>query len=278
MKNALIERASNAPSQAKARRGFLLAGAAAFGGAAGAALGYREHDRVFRWSHGDPVVNPAAAAMPEFARRTTAILKSQARQTLETVQQLKSKYESAVFGKIRVWDMIEKLGMCIDPADTSLLMTSQYVHVQQILEGMERDGIQDRDLILIALLHDLGKVMLLTAEVPEHIVGYTAPLAEFPRGVGLDHVVFQFGHDEIVYSRLKDHVPEHVAWTIRHHSASLGAIEPYLNDRERGYRDRYLAKFQKYDRTLKSHTHLPRVDMAKYRPLIEEMFPQPILF
>lgn len=142
---------------------------------------------------------------------------------------------------------------------------------------MERDGINDRDLILVALLHDLGKVMLLSTEAPEHIVGYTAPIGEFPREAGLDNIVFQFGHDEMVYSRLRDYVPDHIAWTVRYHSARTGAIEPYMNQRDRTYYDRYLSRFQPYDQGSKSHAHLPRVDMAKYRALIEEVFPQPIL-
>jgi hypothetical protein len=252
------------------RRGFLLGAAAAtVSGIAGAVAGYEIRP---------PAPTPGSdSPHPEFARTAAQIREAHGQQTLETVRRLKSKYESAVFGKMRIWDMVEKLGLCIDPSDDSLMLTSQYVHVQQVLEGMERDGVQDRDMILIALLHDLGKVMLLTAEVPEHIIGYNAPLGEYPRGVGLDQVVYQFGHDELIYSRLKDHVPAHIAWTIRHHGASLELMEPYLNERERAYRDLYLKKFQVYDQGLKSFSHLPKVNMAKYRALIEETFPQPIL-
>lgn len=252
------------------RRGFLIGTAAtAVSGMAGAVAGYE-----IRPAAPTPAADPAH---PEFARRAAQIREAHAKQTLETVRYLKSKYENAVFGKMRVWEMVEKLSLCIDPSDDSLLLTSQYVHVQQVLEGMERDGIQDRDMILIALLHDLGKVMLLTAEVPEHIIGYNAPIGEYPRGVGLDQVVYQFGHDEMIYSRLKDHVPAHIAWTIRHHGASLELMEPYLNATDRDYRDWYLKKFQVYDQGLKSFSHLPRVNMAKYRALIEDTFPQPIV-
>ena len=263
-----------------ARRGFLLGVAAACsGGAAGTAFGYMDRNQLHRWSaairsHPESIPSPAPA---EFSRHAARIRELQARQTRETVKQLKSKYETAIFGRVRVWDMIEKLGMCVDVSDDTLLLTSQHLHIQQIIEGMERDGVQDRDLFLVALLHDLGKVMLLTDEVPEHIVGFTEPLGEFPRGAGLENVVFQFGHDEMIYSRLKDHVPEHVAWTIRYHSASIGVLEPYLNERDRVWRDRYLAKFTPYDLGSKSSSHFPRVDMAKYRALIEDMFPQPIL-
>jgi len=260
------------------RNGLVLGGVAAAGGMAGGALAYwRREDLFDAWRS----VRGAAAAPDgrrlQFQRDAARIRAAQAQQTRETVKRLKAKYETAVFGKVRVWDLVEKLGMCIDPSDDSLMLTSQYVHVQQILEAMERDRVEDRDLILITLLHDLGKVMLLTSEVPEHIAGYTAPIGEFPRGAGLDNVVFQFGHDEMLYSRLKGHVPDHIAWAVRYHSSTFGAMEPYMNERDRTYYERCLSKFQPYDQGSKSHTRLPRVDMAKYRALIEEMFPQPIL-
>jgi hypothetical protein len=199
-------------------------------------------------------------------------------QNTATVAALKSKYETPVFGKARVWDLIEKLAFCIDTSDASLFCTSQFVHVQQVLEGMERDSIQDRDLLIAALVHDVGKILLLTDELPENIVGVTARINEATQGAGLDHLVFQFGHGEMIYSRMKDHVPEHLAWLLRYHGTVLADLEPFLSGKDRQYRDRYLIPFQKYDGGTKSYNHLPKVDLARYRSLIEETFPQPILF
>ena len=81
----------------------------------------------------------------------------------------------------------------------------------------------------------------------------------------------------MIYSRLKDYVPERIAWTIRYHSATAGAVEPYLSDGERANNYRLLEQFRIYDQGTKSPRHLPRVEMAKYRDLIEDLFPQPIL-
>lgn len=252
----------------------LLAGAGvtlATGGVA-AGAGYVARGRV------EGLNQYAALSMREFATNAAAIRTAQSKQTVETVSLLRKKYQDPVFGKVRVWDMIEKLGLCIDASDNSLMLTSQYQHVQQILEGMERDGVTDRDQFLIALLHDLGKVMLLAGEAPEHVVGYISPIGTPSHGIGLENIVFQFGHDEFMYSRLKDYVPEHVAWTIRYHSALVNDIKPYCNEREAKYVDEHLARFQPYDLGMKSYSHLPRVEMAKYRALIEDLFPQPILF
>jgi len=268
------------PPERPARRALLTgSGVLAFGGMAGAAFGYKMRDPILEW-RGMPVSSlpKGARHTSEFDRRAKDIYDRQARQTVETVKQLKAKYESPIYGRESVWTLIERLGLCIDTCDPSLMLTSQYAHVQQVLDGMERDGIKDKDLFLMALLHDLGKVMLLESEAPEHVVGAIVPVGEYTDGIGLSNVILQFGHDEIIYSRIKDHVPEHIAWTVRYHSIRLSATDRYLDDRERAWRDRYLTTFQSYDLGSKSYSHFPRVDMAKYRALIEDTFPHPILF
>lgn len=261
------------------RRLFLASlGLSATTGAAGAGAGY-----FLRDASRDHTTRPdeefaPASAIPEFAAKAKAIREAQSEQTVDQVKALRKKYLDPVFGKARVWDMIQKLGMCIDSSDNSLMLTSQYHHVQQILEAMEQDHVQNRDLFLTALLHDIGKVMLLANEAPENVVGYIRPIQEPPIDAGLEHAIFQFGHDEFAYTRLKDHVPENVAWTIRYHSAMAGSLGRWCNTKEKGYLETTLAKFQPYDLGFKSYSHLPKVDMAKYRDMIEDTFPQPILF
>jgi Myo-inositol oxygenase len=142
---------------------------------------------------------------------------------------------------------------------------------------MERDGVTDSELILAALTHDLGKVALLTDEVPENVVCGTGPVSDYGEGVGLDNIFCQFGHDEIAYERIKDHVPDFVSWVTRYHSMHPEEMQPHLDERDSRYFDKYLA-FREYDLGTKSVASLPRVDMEKYRTIIEETFPSPILF
>jgi len=248
------------------RRYFLVGGAGALAGVAAGGAGYRDLGPKDR-KHAS-----------EFYHRAHSIIDRRAQQKRETVAALKAKYETAVFGRARVWDLIQKLSLCIDESDVSLFCTSQLVHVQQVLEGMERDSVQDRDLLTAALVHDVGKVLLLTDELPENVVGTTGRISEAPQGAGLDQVVFQFGHGEMIYSRLKDHVPAHLAWLLRYHGTNLADVEPFLSDQDHHYRDRYLIPFRKYDGGTKSYNHVPKIKLAKYRDLIEETFPQPILF
>lgn len=256
------------------RRGLLLSGGAAVAsGLAGSAGGYliRRRGELAR-------ISARASATDEFKSRAATIRATQAKQTVDDVVALRRKYQDPIFGKARVWEMIEKLGMCVDASDDALMCTSQLLHVQQVLEAMEQDGVQDRDLYLVALLHDIGKVMLLAKAAPEHVVGMITPLGEPAHGIGLENVFFQFGHDEFMYSRIKDLVPERVAWTIRYHSAMVENLRPYCDARDLVHLDGCLAAFQPYDLRRKSHRHLPTVDMSKYREMVEEMFPEPILF
>jgi hypothetical protein len=263
------------PSGVTPRRRFLTSGVVGAGAlAAGVALGASNSGRIERIE--ERVLGPLGPGR-EFKTTAREIWARHNAQTREVVARLKRKYEDAVFGRVRVWDMVEKLALCVDPTDTSLYCTSQFIHVQQVVAAMERDGVQDRDLYIAAFTHDLGKVMLLANEAPEHVVCQPAPLGGEGEGLGLDNVVFQFCHPEIIYTRLKDHVPDHIAWLVRYHATSIKKAEPYMDDRDRRYAERYLKPFRHYDNAFKSSTSLPRIDLAKYRALIEDTFPSPIL-
>ena len=249
-------------------------------GLAGLAVGDEFHYRIRSAVCGGSET-PAAPTTPRprFKARGKAIEERHRRQTKEDVQALKAKYEAPVLGKFRVWDLIEKLSLCIDPTDNLLGVTSQYVHVCQILQVMEQDEVLDETMLLSALLHDLGKVALLAGEAPENVVCFTQPVEEREPEAGLDNVLFQFGHDEIAYSRIKDHVPPHVAWLVRYHSMLVGKAEKYMSAQDREYQQQYLAKFSKYDHGTKSAAFLPdRPTLDRYRDFVESRFPNPILF
>ena len=230
----------------------------------------RRLDRYFPGSGG------AAGA---FRTQAVEITRRQEQQTKETVQALKAKYESPILGKFRVWDLLQKLALCVDPTDVALYCTSQYMHVCQILAAMERDDSLDETMLLVALLHDLGKIAMLQGEPPEHVVCYISPVEALEPGGGLDKVIFQFGHDEIAYSRFKDHVPDDVAWALRYHSTILGKTEPHMNARDQEYEKRILTKFRMYDQGTKSPANLPAdATLDRFRDFVESYFPHPILF
>ena len=131
--------------------------------------------------------------LPEKARHQKSQFLDQARmtyerhldQTKEMVAALNKKYEKPVLGRVRVWNLMERLAQCIDPSDSALYCVSQLVHALQVVEGMERDGIQDKDFLIAGLIHDLGKILLLTGEAPENVVCFNTPIGHYEKGVGL---------------------------------------------------------------------------------------------
>lgn len=268
-----------APRRGLGRRDLLagIAGAAV-GGAAGVAAGYRFAPRLRSLELG---ARSPDLALPvgtgDFRREAEGILARHRAQTAETVAALKAKYENAVFGRVRVWDLVEKLALCIDPSDMRLFGGSQFLHFQQILAGMEANGVTDPDMLLLAIVHDLGKVLLLAHELPEHVVCTTRHIGSPEPGCGLDDVVFQFGHGEFVYSRLRGHVPDHVAWTARYHNIKIAEVAPFMDERDRAWNERYLSTFRRFDAGFVSPYYVPRLDLARYRDLVESTFPSPIL-
>jgi hypothetical protein len=230
-------------------------------------------ERARRWAH------RLSPGWREFVREARAVNERHWAQTHDTVAALKRKYERPVLGRQRVWDLVERLALCVDPTDGELFCASQLVHVQQVVAGMERDGVSDPDLLVAAITHDLGKVLLLAGEAPENVVGMNAPIGPYPPGAGLDNVVFQWNHDEFIYSRLKDHVPDHLAWLLRYHSIDVRESEPFMDARDRAYLARYLLPFRRYDQGTKSPCFLPpRTILDTYRDLVERTFPNPLPF
>ncbi len=290
MKQGAASAPPNGPSQPSRRssavtRRALLAGIAgsavsgAIAGTAGLALGYKFrheiHDVWRTTMAGGSLETPGANA---FIAEQARIMARRRQETEEVAAALKAQYAKPVFGKVQMWDLIEKLSLCIDVTDLQLFATSQLVHVKQILAAMERNGVQDPHMYLIALLHDVGKVLLLTGARPEDVLGWGRRLGDYESGIGLENVAYKFGHAEFIYPRIKDHVPEPVAWVARYHNIGIDDAIPFMTARERQYTERYLRPFRRFDAGFKSIYYAPEVDMAKYRELIEGYFPKPILF
>lgn len=142
-------------------------------------------------SSGDIPVRPHLLDRGPYFRNAARILKRHSAQTVEDVAGLRRKYQTPIFGKIGVWELVQKLALCIDPSDGRLFCTSQLVHVFQILDEMEADGVADDEFILAALVHDLGKVLLLVGERPENVVGFNDPIGTHEPGCGLHNCTLQ---------------------------------------------------------------------------------------
>lgn len=225
------------------------------------------------------LTEPEMASLRDFERRAAEITARHWQQDETTVQDLRAKYQRGpMLGKGRMFDFIRQLSLCIDPLEVRFGCTSQLTHILQVLEGMERDGVEDPDLLLAGLVHDIGKLLLLVGEAPEYIEsnGLKTPLGDPPRGIGLMNCTFRWDHCDFAYIRLKGHVPEHIAWLLRHHGIHPVKCQPYMNDSDRTYMQRYYNVFAKFDDETKSSFRIPQVRLDRYRPLLEQAFPNEI--
>jgi hypothetical protein len=214
----------------------------------------------------------------DFAASAQAIERRHNQQNREMVERLSVEHSKPVFGRVRMWDLLTLLGQCFDPLDQRLGCVSQLTHALQVADSMHVAGVTDPDLIVAALVHDLGKLLLLTGVDAANVVGCRDPIGWHPSGIGLDQCVFYWNHDEIIYLRLKDEVPDHLAWLLRFHSLIPGRCERLMDERDAAYTTRYLNTFITHDNGSKSISHIPVDPLDSYRDLIESYFPRPILF
>lgn len=208
-----------------------------------------------------------------FVRRAEEIQRRHRAQTREQVTALRAKYARPVFGLVNTWDLLEQLGGCVDPADPVLYGASQQLHALQVLTAMEVDGVKDPVLLAAALIHDVGKLLLLAGEAPENVVGPTAPIGDHAPGCGLDAAWLQWSHREFTWSRLKDDVEEPVAWLVRYHGIVPDRCTTLFDARDRAYAERYLVPFRHYDQDFKSAFALPRRRLGDFRELAARLLP-----
>jgi hypothetical protein len=224
-----------------------------------------------------PPIPTAPELLRDYRARAAAIEARHAAQTVETVAALRRKYAAPLIGRVSPWSLVEKLAQCIDPTDCRLFGASQQLHVLQIIDAMEAEGTATEEWLLVALLHDLGKVMLLAGEAPENVVCMNRPIGASEPGCGLDRCTFQWNHDEFAYTRLKDHLPDGLAWLVRYHSILPETCEQYMDARDREYRERYLRPFARYDHGTKTPMYLPQRRIEDYRGIVERALPAEIV-
>ena len=196
---------------------------------------------------------------------------------LELPARLSSKYENMpVLGTVRVYDAIAELAMIIDPLDPFLGCMSQLTHQLQLVEMMEKDGL-DEHFLITGLIHDLGKLLIKFGD--EDPINVEAAGKKIPlygdAGAGLLNCTFRWDHGDFAYMRFKAHAPAEVSWLVRHHSIDIEACEPFMDARDREYTERLLRPFVAYDNR-KDLYALPKKQLEDYRPLIDRMFPNEI--
>jgi len=214
----------------------------------------------------------------EFEAEAARIAGRHRRQTLADVEALRARYAAPILGDVLVWDLIRALADVHDATDTQLGSTSQLTHTINVAAAMERDGVADEDMLVAALVHDTGKLLLTVGAAPENVLCMNEPVGEYAPDIGLDNCVFQWNHDEFAWSRYREHVPDHLAWLLRYHSIYPDRCAPLMDGRDREWTARYLKPFSHYDQDFKSPFRPADRPLEHWRTLIFDRFPRPIPF
>ncbi|OWK70775.1 inositol oxygenase family protein [Pedobacter sp. AJM] len=176
-------------------------------------------------------------------------------QTYDFVQQKKADYLKFDKEEMPIWSAFDFLNKLVDDSDPDTDL-DQMQHLLQTSEAIRNDGHPDW-MVLVGLIHDMGKVLCLYGEPQWAVVGDTFPvgcaysdkivyseffsanpdfnnpvyqtkLGVYTQNCGLDQVHMSWGHDEYVYHMMKPYLPEQGLYMLRYHSF-------YAQHRENAY-------------------------------------------
>jgi inositol oxygenase len=176
-------------------------------------------------------------------------------QTYDFVQEKRANFLKFDKKEMPVWNAFDFLNQLVDDSDPDTDL-DQWQHLLQTSEAIRRDGHPDW-MVLVGLMHDMGKVLCLFDEPQWAVVGDTFPVGcaysdkivypeffaanpdyndkryntkygVYEPNCGLDNVTMSWGHDEYVYHMMKDYLPEPALYMLRYHSF-------YAQHRENAY-------------------------------------------
>ncbi|XP_047983807.1 inositol oxygenase 1-like isoform X2 [Salvia hispanica] len=232
-------------------------------------------------------------------------------QTYDFAKRMRDKYRSLDHVEMSIWECCELLNDVVDESDPDL-DEPQIQHLLQSAEAIRKDYPNQDWLHLTALIHDLGKVLLLPSfgRLPQWAVvgdtfplgcafdpsivhyehfksspdyknpAYSSQLGVYSEGCGLDNVLMSWGHDDYMYLVAKENkttLPPAALFIIRYHSFyalhKSGAYKYLMNEKD-AENLKWLQIFNKYDLYSKSKSG---VDVDKVKPyyisLIKKYFP-----
>jgi inositol oxygenase len=219
-------------------------------------------------------------------------------QTYDFVKEKEAEFLSFNKREMPIWEAFTFLNQLVDDSDPDTSL-DQMQHLLQTSEAIRRDGHPDW-MVLVGLIHDMGKVLCLFGEPQWAVVGDTFPVGcahsdkiVYPEyfnqnpdhtnstyktkygiyepNCGLRNVHMSWGHDEYVYHMMKDYLPEPGLYMLRYHSF-------YAQHRENAYNHlldahdqemfKYVNLFNPYDLYSKNPTP---PDWKKLRPYYEDL-------
>lgn len=232
-------------------------------------------------------------------------------QTYDYVKKMRDEYAKLDKAVMSIWECCELLNDVVDDSDPDL-DEPQIQHLLQSAEAIRKDYPDEDWLHLTALVHDLGKVLLLPSfgELPQWaVVGDTFPVGcafddsivhskyfkenpdfnnpaynrkfgVYSEGCGLDKVLMSWGHDDYMYLVAIENgttLPSAGLFIIRYHSFyalhKSGAYKELMNEEDEENL-KWLHIFNKYDLYSKSKVKVNAEEVKPYyMSLIEKYFP-----
>ena len=220
--------------------------------------------------------NPGRDTVREFYRLNHTY------QSYDFVLAKEAEYKKLQKRKMTLWEAVEFLNTLIDDSDPDIDL-DQTQHLLQTSEAIRADGHPDW-FVLTGFLHDLGKILCLFGEPQWAVVGDTFPVGcqfsdkivypeffqdnpdidderyntkygVYEPNCGLDNVHMSWGHDEYLYTAMKDYMPEPALYIMRYHSFYAqhreGAYDHLMNEHDHKM-FKWVEKFNPYDLYTKS--------------------------
>ncbi len=230
-------------------------------------------------------------------------------QTYAFVKEKQKEYLSFSKKEMPVWDAFQFLNQLVDDSDPDTDL-DQFQHLLQTSEAIRKDGHPDW-MVLVGLMHDMGKVLCLFGEPQWAVVGDTFPVGcaysdkiiypeffvhnpdyndaryntkygVYQPNCGLRNVDMSWGHDEYVYQMMKNHLPEPGLYMLRYHSFYAwhreGAYDHLLDEHDREML-KWVKLFNPYDLYSKN-PEPPDWNKLKgyYTELVEKYLPGTLKF
>ncbi|MFI5186426.1 MAG: inositol oxygenase family protein [Chitinophagales bacterium] len=230
-------------------------------------------------------------------------------QTYQFVQEKRKAFLQFNKKEMPVWAAFDFLNQLVDDSDPDTDL-DQFQHLLQTAEAIRADGHPDW-MVLVGLMHDMGKVLCLFGEPQWAVVGDTFPvgcaysdkvvypeyfkmnpdfqnqtyqteLGVYSKNCGLHNVNMSWGHDEYIYQMMKDHLPEPGLYMLRYHSFYAwhreGAYSDLLDDHDREML-KWVKLFNPYDLYSKSPTPPDWTQLkGYYEDLVGKYLPKSLKF
>lgn len=230
-------------------------------------------------------------------------------QTYDFVKQKKADYLRFNKEEMPIWNAFDFLNKLVDDSDPDTDL-DQMQHLLQTSEAIRNDGHPDW-MILVGLIHDMGKVLCLYGEPQWAVVGDTFPvgcaysdkivyheffnqnpdfnnpeyqtkLGVYTQNCGLDNVDMSWGHDEYVYHMMKPYLPEPGLYMLRYHSFYSqhreNAYDHLMNDKDHEM-FKWVSLFNPYDLYSKNPNQKSWEELKPfYQNLVAKYLPTNIKF